>query len=99
MYLLYIGNISLNTFPRNIIIIYLQLQLHNLQSGTILSNVWISSLSFFELDEKEIGITKNHLGFIADEIMKVIPPEWEHIVMTDNEGIKKLTYVKLSGIL
>ena len=50
-------------------------------------------------DEKEIGITKNHLGFIADEIMEAIPPEWENIVMTDNEGIKKLSYIKLSGIL
>ena len=50
-------------------------------------------------DEKEIGITKNHLGFIADEIMEAIPPEWQNIVMTDNEGIKKLSYIKLSGIL
>ena len=50
-------------------------------------------------DEKEIGITKNHLGFIADEIMEAIPPEWENIDMTDNEGIKKLSYIKLSGIL
>jgi hypothetical protein len=50
-------------------------------------------------DEKEIGITKNHLGFIADEIMEAIPPEWENIVMVDNEGIKKLSYIKLSGIL
>ena len=31
-------------------------------------------------DEKEIGMTKNHLGFIADEIMEAIPPEWENIV-------------------
>ena len=50
-------------------------------------------------DEKEIGTTKNHLGFIADEIMEVIPPEWENLVMTDHEGIKKLSYIKLSGIL
>ena len=50
-------------------------------------------------DEKDIGITKNHLGFIADEIVDVIPPEWENIVMVDNEGIKKLSYIKLTGIL
>ena len=50
-------------------------------------------------DEQEIGLTKNHLGFIADEIMEAIPPEWENIVMVDNEGIKKLSYIKLSGIL
>ena len=40
-------------------------------------------------------MTKNHLGFIADEIMKVIPPEWEHIVMTDNEGSKKFELCKI----
>ena len=50
-------------------------------------------------DEKELGITKNHIGFIADEIMEVIPAEWENIVMTDNEGVKKLSYIKLTGIL
>ena len=50
-------------------------------------------------EEKELGITKNHIGFIADEIMNVIPDEWEYIVMTDNEGIKKLSYIKLTGIL
>ena len=50
-------------------------------------------------DEKEIGITKNHLGFIANEIEEVIPDEWENIVVTDDEGVKKLSYVKLTGIL
>ena len=50
-------------------------------------------------DEKELGITKNHIGFIADEIMNVIPDEWQNIVMTDNEGVKKLSYIKLTGIL
>ena len=50
-------------------------------------------------EEKELGITKNHIGFIADEIMNVIPDEWENIVMTDDEGIKKLNYIKLTGIL
>jgi len=50
-------------------------------------------------EEKELGISKNHIGFIADEIKEVIPTEWENIVMTDDEGIKKLSYVKLSSIL
>ena len=59
----------------------------------------IEPKTFKMKDEKEIGITKNHLGFIADEIMEAIPPEWENIVMVDNEGIKKLSYIKLSGIL
>ena len=31
--------------------------------------------------------------------MEAIPPEWENIVMIDNEGIKKLSYIKLTGIL
>ena len=59
----------------------------------------IEPKTFKMKDEKEIGLTKNHLGFIADEIMEAIPPEWENIVMVDNEGIKKLSYIKLSGIL
>ena len=50
-------------------------------------------------EEKELGVTENHIGFIADEIKEVIPSDWENIVMTDNEGIKKLSYVKLSSIL
>ena len=50
-------------------------------------------------EEKEMGISRNHLGFIADDLMNVIPPEWEDIVRVDDEGIKKLSYIKLSGIL
>lgn len=50
-------------------------------------------------DEKDIGITKNHLGFIADEIMGVIPSEWENIVLENDEGIKQLNYVKMNAIL
>ena len=37
------------------------------------------------IDEKDIGITKNHFGFIADEIMEAIPPEWQNIVRVDDE--------------
>ena len=59
----------------------------------------IEPKTFKMKDEQEIGLTKNHLGFIADEIMEAIPPEWENIVMVDNEGIKKLSYIELSGIL
>ena len=43
--------------------------------------------------------TKTHLGFIADEIMNVIPPEWENIVLENDEGIKQLNYIKLSSVL
>ena len=59
----------------------------------------IEPKTFKMKEEKEIGITKNHLGFIADDLMNVIPPEWEDIVRVDDEGIKKLSYTKLSGIL
>ena len=53
----------------------------------------------FKMDEeKEIGITRNHIGFIADEIKEVIPTDWENIVMTDDEDIKKLSYVKMGCI-
>ena len=54
------------------------------------------------IGEKEIGISKNHFGFIADEIIEVIPPEWESIVIPDDEGIKKLNckkYQVLYGVL
>ena len=50
-------------------------------------------------DEKEIGITKNHIGFIADEIQEVIPTDFENIVNENDEGIKMLNYVKLSSVL
>ena len=59
----------------------------------------IETKTFKMKEEKEIGITKNHFGFIADDLMNVIPPEWEDIVRVDDEGIKKLSYIKLSGIL
>ena len=39
-------------------------------------------------EEKELGLTKNHIGFIADEIKEAIPDEWQNIVMTDNEGLR-----------
>ena len=50
-------------------------------------------------DEKEIGITKNHLGFVADEIESVLPPEWENIVIENDKGIKHLNYIKMNAIL
>ena len=59
----------------------------------------IEPKTFKMKEEKEIGITKNHLGFIADDLMNVIPPEWEDIARVDDEGIKKLSCIKLSGIL
>ena len=59
----------------------------------------IEPKTFKMKDEKEIGITKNHLGFIADEIESVIPKEFENIVIENDEGIKQLNYVKMNSIL
>ena len=59
----------------------------------------IEPKTFKMKEEKEMGISRNHLGFIADDLMNVIPPEWEDIVRVDDEGIKKLSYIKLSGLL
>ena len=59
----------------------------------------IEPKSFKMKEEIEMGISRNHLGFIADDLMNVIPPEWKDIVRVDDEGIKKLSYIKLSGIL
>ena len=50
-------------------------------------------------DEKEIGITKKHLGFVADDLVPVIPPEFENIVLENDEGIKQLNYIKMNAIL
>ena len=49
-------------------------------------------------DEKEIGITKNHVGFVADEIEGVLPKKNENIVNENEEGIRMLNYVKMNSI-
>ena len=48
-------------------------------------------------EEKEMGITTNHIGYIAEEVEENIPKEFEDIVV-EQEGIKKLNYVKLSSV-
>ena len=42
---------------------------------------------------------KNHIGFIADEIERVIPEEFENVVSENDKGIKMLNYVKLNTLL
>lgn len=59
----------------------------------------IKPKTFKMKDEKEIGINKNHLGFIADEIKEVIPKEFENIVNENDEGIKMLNYIKMNAML
>ena len=50
-------------------------------------------------DEKEKGIVRNHIGLVADDLVDVIPKDFENIVYENNEGIKRLNYVKMSAIL
>ena len=49
-------------------------------------------------EEKEMGITKSHIGFIAEEVEENIPEKVENILV-EIDGIKKLSYVKMSSIL
>ena len=49
-------------------------------------------------EEKEMGITKTHIGFIAEEVEENIPEKVEHILVKV-DGIKKLSYVKMNSIL
>ena len=58
----------------------------------------IEPKTFKMIDEKEKGITKNHIVFKADELESVIPNEWENIDM-NRKGIKQLNYVKMGSII
>ena len=49
-------------------------------------------------EEKEMGITKTHIGFIAEEVEENIPEKVENILV-EIDGIKKLSYVKMNSIL
>ena len=49
-------------------------------------------------EEKEMGITKTHIGFIAEEVEEIIPEKVENILVKVG-GIKKLSYVKMNSIL
>ena len=49
-------------------------------------------------EEKEIGITKSHIGFIAEEVEENIPEKVENILV-EVDGIKKLSYIKMNSIL
>ena len=49
-------------------------------------------------EEKEMGITKRHIGFIAEEVEENIPEKVENILV-EVDGIKKLSYIKMNSIL
>ena len=59
----------------------------------------IEPKTFKMIDEKEKGINKNHIGFVADDLVDVIPNEWENIVIENNDNVKQLNYIKLNSIL
>ena len=44
-----------------------------------------------------MGITKSHIGFIAEEVEENIPEKVENILVKV-DGIKKLSYVKMGSI-
>ena len=48
-------------------------------------------------EEKEMGMTKTHIGFIAEEVEENIPEKVENILVKV-DGIKKLSYIKMSVI-
>ena len=48
-------------------------------------------------EEKEMGITKTHIGFIAEDVGENIPEKVENILV-EFDGIKKLSYVRM-GII
>ena len=51
------------------------------------------------IDEKEKGVLRTHIGFVADDLVDVIPNEWENIIIENNDNIKQLNYIKLNRIL
>ena len=49
--------------------------------------------------EKEIGMNKNHIGLIAENVEENMPKEVENIVNVNQDGIKTLNYIKLTSFL
>ena len=57
----------------------------------------IKSHTFKMTEEKDMGITKTHIGFIAEDVGENIPEKVENILV-EVDGIKTLSYVKM-GII
>ena len=49
--------------------------------------------------EREMDIDTKHIGFIAQEVEENIPNEFENIVITDEKGMKKLSYSNMNCIV
>ena len=54
------------------------------------------TFNFTHLNEEKNKV--NHLGYVAQDLEKVIPKEWEGIITTDNKGHKRLDYCKTAVI-
>ena len=54
--------------------------------------------TFKVIREKELGIYKNHIGFIAQDVEKNISDDFENILRTGKDGMKKLNYVNMNCI-
>jgi len=48
-------------------------------------------------EEKEMGITKSHIGFIAEDVEENIPKKVDNILV-EVDGIKKISYIKMGSI-
>ena len=58
----------------------------------------IEPKTFKVICEKELGIYKNHIGFIAQDVEEHISGDFENIVCTGKDGMKKLNYVNMNCI-
>ena len=58
----------------------------------------IEPKTFKVIREKELGIYKNHIGFIAQDVEEHISDDFENIVCNGKDGMKKLNYVNMNCI-
>ena len=58
----------------------------------------IEPKTFKIIREKELGIYKNHIGFIAQDVEEHISDDFENIVSKGKDGMKKLNYVNMNCI-
>ena len=54
------------------------------------------TFNFTHMNEEKNKV--NHVGYVAQDLEKVIPKQWEGIITTDNKGHKRLDYCKTAVI-
>ena len=62
----------------------------------IIKYVKAKTFNFTHLNEEKNKV--NHLGYIAQDIEKAIPKEWEDIIIDDKNGYKRNDYMKTAII-